>query len=119
MGKTVGRFLESLEDAQREAIACALEAAGETPTYVHPWAELEADLERRGMAGIATLLQTIGIGPIGARLPVMQGTSFAFIAPLIAIGKSMGMAGIFGAAILNGIFQMIPAFFLKYVKKYT
>ena len=24
-------------------------------------------------AGIATLLQTVGVGPIGARLPVMQG----------------------------------------------
>jgi NCS2 family nucleobase:cation symporter-2 len=70
------------------------------------------------MAGIATLLQTIGIGPVGARLPVMQGTSFAFIGPLIAIGKAGGMAAIFGAAILNGIFQMILAFFLKYVKQY-
>lgn len=29
-------------------------------------------------AGIATLLQTIGAGPIGARLPLVQGTSFAF-----------------------------------------
>ena len=29
-------------------------------------------------AGIATLIQTIGIGPIGARLPIVQGTSFAF-----------------------------------------
>ena len=30
-------------------------------------------------AGIATLFQTVGIGPIGARLPIMQGTSFAFV----------------------------------------
>ncbi|MBX2882009.1 MAG: 2-oxo-4-hydroxy-4-carboxy-5-ureidoimidazoline decarboxylase, partial [Granulosicoccus sp.] len=30
-------------------------------------------------AGIATLIQTITLGPIGARLPIMQGTSFAFI----------------------------------------
>ena len=29
-------------------------------------------------AGIATLVQTIGFGPIGSRLPVVQGTSFAF-----------------------------------------
>ena len=28
-------------------------------------------------AGIATLFQTVGIGPVGARLPIMQGTSFA------------------------------------------
>lgn len=30
-------------------------------------------------AGIATLFQTVGMGPIGARLPIVQGTSFAFL----------------------------------------
>ena len=42
-------------------------------------------------AGIATLIQTIGIGPIGARLPIVQGTSFAFVPimfPLVA-GKGV------------------------------
>ena len=33
-------------------------------------------------AGVATLLQTIGLGPVGARLPIVQGTSFAFL-PII------------------------------------
>ncbi len=70
------------------------------------------------MAGIATLIQTIGIGPVGARLPIMQGTSFAFIGPLIGIGKGLGMAGIFGAAILNAVFQIILAFFVNSVKKW-
>lgn len=28
-------------------------------------------------AGLATLIQTIGFGPVGARLPIVQGTSFA------------------------------------------
>ena len=36
-------------------------------------------------AGIATLFQTIGFGPIGARLPIMQGTSFAFVGVLAGI----------------------------------
>ena len=30
-------------------------------------------------AGVATLIQTVGIGPIGSRLPVVQGTSFAYV----------------------------------------
>ena len=38
-------------------------------------------------AGIATLMQTIGMGPIGARLPVMQGTSFAFVPVMIGAAK--------------------------------
>ena len=36
-------------------------------------------------AGIATLLQTVGIGPVGARLPIVQGTSFAFLPVMIPI----------------------------------
>ena len=36
-------------------------------------------------AGIATLIQTIGVGPVGSRLPVVQGTSFAFIPIMIPL----------------------------------
>ncbi len=39
-------------------------------------------------AGVATLIQTIGIGPIGSRLPVVQGTSFAYVGILIGALKS-------------------------------
>ena len=37
-------------------------------------------------AGIATLIQTVGVGPVGARLPIVQGTSFAFIPIMIPVG---------------------------------
>ena len=43
-------------------------------------------------AGLATLIQTIGIGPVGARLPIVQGTSFAFIPimiPLVATRREL------------------------------
>ncbi|MDC1383183.1 purine permease [Candidatus Puniceispirillum sp.] len=56
-------------------------------------------------AGIATLFQTIGLGPIGARLPVMQGTSFAFVPIMIGIVKTSGMAALFGAVIVAGLFH--------------
>ena len=56
-------------------------------------------------AGIATLFQTIGVGPIGARLPVMQGTSFAFVPIMIGIVKTSGMAALFGAVIIAGLFH--------------
>jgi len=59
-------------------------------------------------AGIATLLQTVGMGPVGARLPIVQGTSFAFLPimiPLVA-GQGVGaMAGLMGGVIVGGIFQ--------------
>ncbi len=61
-------------------------------------------------AGIATLFQTIGFGPVGARLPIVQGTSFAFLPimiPLVA-GKGVdGMAVLFGGVIVGGIFHAL------------
>jgi len=61
-------------------------------------------------AGVATLFQTIGVGPIGARLPVVQGTSFAFLPimiPLVA-GKGVdAMAAVMGGVIVGGIFHAL------------
>ena len=59
-------------------------------------------------AGVATLLQTIGIGPVGARLPIVQGTSFAFLPimlPLVA-GKGVeAMAMLTGGILVGGLFH--------------
>lgn len=56
-------------------------------------------------AGIATLIQTITIGPIGARLPIVQGTSFAFIPVMIPIAKVYGMAALMGGIVIGGVFH--------------
>ena len=53
-------------------------------------------------AGVATLFQTIGIGPIGARLPIMQGTSFAFVGVLAGIAATQGL-GVALTACLIGV----------------
>ncbi|MGB7244021.1 MAG: solute carrier family 23 protein, partial [Sulfitobacter sp.] len=44
-------------------------------------------------AGVATLIQTIGMGPVGARLPIVQGTSFAFLPVMIPAMIGAGTAG--------------------------
>ena len=56
-------------------------------------------------AGVATLFQTIGFGPVGARLPEMQGTSFAFVPIMISIVKSSGIAALSGAVLVAGVFH--------------
>ncbi|MTI10866.1 uracil-xanthine permease family protein [Curvivirga aplysinae] len=56
-------------------------------------------------AGIATLIQTVGLGPIGAKLPIVQGTSFAFIPVMIPVVKTAGMAALFGGVVIGGIFH--------------
>ncbi len=66
-------------------------------------------------AGVATLLQTITIGPIGAGLPIVQGTSFAFLPimiPLVA-GKGVdGLAAVYGGIVIGGLFHTILGSFV-------
>ncbi|MBT3786735.1 MAG: purine permease [Alphaproteobacteria bacterium] len=70
-------------------------------------------------AGVATLFQTIGFGPVGARLPIVQGTSFAFIPimiPLVA-GKGVdAMAILMGGIIVGGIFHACLAPFIGRIR---
>ncbi|KJZ18856.1 uracil-xanthine permease family protein [Loktanella sp. S4079] len=54
-------------------------------------------------AGVATLFQTVGIGPVGARLPIMQGTSFAFVGVLAGVAATMGMGVALTACIIGGV----------------
>lgn len=58
-------------------------------------------------AGIATLFQTVGIGPIGARLPIMQGTSFAFVGVLAGIAATMGLGVALTACIIGGVVHFL------------
>ncbi|MBL4906092.1 MAG: hypothetical protein JKX94_01465, partial [Sneathiella sp.] len=68
------------------------------------------------VAGLATLLQTVGAGPIGARLPIMQGTSFAFLPVMIPIAATIkgvdALSVIFGATIVGGIFHFFLGTFI-------
>ena len=44
-------------------------------------------------AGVATLFQTVGMGPVGARLPIMHGTSFAFVGVLAGVATLFQTVG--------------------------
>ncbi|MFE2429087.1 nucleobase:cation symporter-2 family protein [Streptomyces sp. NPDC059373] len=67
-------------------------------------------------AGLATLLQTLGIWKIGARLPFVNGVSFAGVAPMLAIAKSAApghaLPVIYGSVIVAGVlgFALAPYF---------
>jgi len=71
------------------------------------------------LAGVATLLQTIGLGPVGARLPIVQGTSFAFIPimiPAVAGAGVAGMAGLMTGVVIGGIFHFFIGFFIGRIR---
>jgi len=60
--------------------------------------------------GIATLLQCIGIGAIGIRLPVVMGVTFACVGPIVALGGAgIGLPAIYGAVIVAGCFALAIA----------
>jgi len=67
------------------------------------------------VAGVATVIQTVGYGKIGSRLPIIQGTSFAFI-PVMAPFAKAGLGAVFTAAFIGGIFQMWIGRMLKPIR---
>ena len=78
------------------------------------------------ISGIATFLQCKKVGPFGAGLLIVQGTSFNFIGPIIGIGSAMVAAGtpvesvmaaIFGVAIAGSFIEMGVSQILPWVKK--
>lgn len=69
------------------------------------------------VAGIATLIQTIGIGPIGARLPIVQGTSFGFLVVAIPLGQTYGLAAVFGGALFAGVVQVLFGTVFSFVRR--
>ncbi|SLN13495.1 uracil-xanthine permease family protein [Pseudooctadecabacter jejudonensis] len=67
-------------------------------------------------AGVATLFQTVGIGPIGARLPIMQGTSFAFVGVLAGVAATLGLGVALTACIIGGVVHFILGGFIKHLR---
>ena len=67
------------------------------------------------VAGVATIIQTVGYKEIGARLPIVQGTRFAFI-PIMLPFKAAGLGAVFTAAFIGGIFQIFIGKVLKPIR---
>lgn len=69
-------------------------------------------------SGIATLVQVNKFGPIGSRLPIVMGTSNAFIGTITAITKNYGLEAVLGASILGAILEIIIGFNIGRLKKF-
>lgn len=51
------------------------------------------------VAGVASMIQSLGFWRFGSRLPLIQGVSFAAVSPMIAIGSEYGPTAIYGSVI--------------------
>lgn len=70
------------------------------------------------VAGIVTLVCLYPIGPVGARLPLVVGTSFAFVPTAIAVGKMYGIAGVLGASFVGSLAEVFLGVYLKKLRKF-
>ena len=97
--------------------ACGL-AGGE-------FAEVQLALLQNAMlvAGLVTLVQLFGIGPVGGKVPIIMGTSSGFIGVFNSVAASMGggliaYGAIMGASIIGGLFETVLGFFLKPLRRF-
>ena len=67
-------------------------------------------------SGVGSLLQSLGLGPVGARLPIVMGTAFVFMAPMVGIGQSLGLPAIMGAAIVGGLAELAASLLIWRVR---
>jgi uric acid transporter len=61
--------------------------------------------------GLVTIIQSMGIGKIGIRLPMMMGVTFTAVAPIIATGTNpqLGLRAVFGGVMVAGLFTLLVA----------
>lgn len=78
------------------------------------------------VSGIATFIQAKKIGPVGSGLLSIQGTSFAFIGPIIGAGLAATAGGatptealgvIFGLCFIGSFIEMIFSQFLEVISR--
>lgn len=113
----------------REAVFAALQhllaifVAIITPPLIIAGA-LKLDLETTGFlvsmalfaSGISTFIQCRRVGPVGAGLLCIQGTSFSFIGPIINAGLIGGLPLIFGACIAAAPVEMVVSRTFRYMR---
>jgi NCS2 family nucleobase:cation symporter-2 len=72
-------------------------------------------------AGVATLIQTLGVPGVGIRLPIMMGVTFVSVSPMLALlgtapdtiaARVAMLPVIYGAVIVGGLFGLVVAPFV-------
>jgi xanthine permease XanP len=78
------------------------------------------------VSGVGTLLQTRRVGPVGSGLLSIQGTSFVFLGPIIALAQSALAAGssqhdamglVFGVCLAASLVPMIISPFIRHASR--
>ena len=70
------------------------------------------------VAGLSTLVQAYPIGPVGGRIPIVMGTSIAFVGGSIAVGSRAGLAAVFGACLVAAVVEVVIGFSFSRVRRW-
>lgn len=71
-------------------------------------------------AGVTTIVQAFGFGPVGSKLPIVMGSSFIFLGTSIAIAgnPALGLGALFGAIMIGGLLEALFGYWiLKTLRK--
>lgn len=70
-------------------------------------------------SAIAILIQVYGLGRhIGSGLPLVLGSAFAPLAPMIMIGRQYGLPAVFGAVMASGVLMLVICYFMKNILRF-
>ena len=73
-------------------------------------------------SGVSTIIQLYPVKvagiQIGARLPIVMGTSFGFMPTLTSIGNDYGINVVLGSIIVASIVEVLMGVFIKHIKKF-
>jgi len=70
------------------------------------------------IAGLSTIVQAYPIGPVGGRIPIVMGTSVAFVGASILIGSRGGLAAVFGACFAASFVEVGIGFSMGRVQRF-
>lgn len=70
------------------------------------------------VSGLITLIQCYKLGPFGAKLPIVMGTSFGFVPVAIAVGSKYGYEGILGACFVGAVVEILFGKTMKKLRKF-
>lgn len=71
------------------------------------------------ICAVATIIQSVGIGPLGARLPIVTGGSYTLIAPMVALSKDMPIGTVFGSSFVAAIaLTVLGPLAVKYLHRF-
>lgn len=69
------------------------------------------------MAGLGTLLQLFPLWRFGARLPIVTGISFTYVAAIVGIISTRGYESAVGAIIVGGLFEAVLGLTARFWKR--